>query len=317
MTRTTSTPTTKDVHRIAESFADESIVSLHRYETGMCHWVYRCETAGGQTFVLRVARPQNSAYIRGGITITTHLTDAGVPVARLLGGDPDGHESGYPWMAVEHLPGRDLRYVYEDLSSRQKSRLASQIADIQRRVAHCVESTDFGYVHSPDDTAAHSTFDGVVDELIERSKTWLSDTTLDASEEVELVEQRIEQFRPVLTELSPTAFLEDLTTKNVLVYQGRLTGIVDVDELCFGDPMIWVGLTRMSLLNIGHNADYIDYLLDELDARPEDRQRCDFYTGLFAFVFLSEQGINFNQRRDDSLDHERVQTLRKLLRQWL
>lgn len=63
------TPTRRDAQRIARSFAGEAIASLDRYETGLCHWVYRCETASGRVFVLRVARPAHSAYIAGGMSI--------------------------------------------------------------------------------------------------------------------------------------------------------------------------------------------------------------------------------------------------------
>ena len=54
----------------------------------------------------------------------------------------------------------------------------------------------------------------------------------------------------------PTAFLGDITTKNVLVHEGKLSGIVDVDEICYGDPLFVVGLTHMALLAMGADTDY-------------------------------------------------------------
>lgn len=44
-----------DAQRIARAFAGEDVVELDRYETGLCHWVYRCETASGVVFVLRAS----------------------------------------------------------------------------------------------------------------------------------------------------------------------------------------------------------------------------------------------------------------------
>jgi len=34
-------------------------------------------------------------------------------------------------------------------------------------------------------------------------------------------------------------FLDDLTTKNVIVQDGVLQGVVDFDHVCYGDPLFW------------------------------------------------------------------------------
>ena len=52
-----------------------------------------------------------------------------------------------------------------------------------------------------------------------------------------------------LDALPPTPFLHDTTTKNVIVTPaGSFSGIVDVDDLCFGDPRYAVALTSAALL---------------------------------------------------------------------
>ncbi len=291
MTEQESTPTRTDALRIARDFAEEDVAELARYPTGLCHWVYRCETASGRVFVLRVAQPDNRDFIAGGIANGRMLAERGIPVARVLGGDA---EARLPWMAVEHLDGRDIGAVYAELSRPQKAALAREVVQIQQKVAELGEGEGFGYTHVAGEPAPFARGDEVVDGLVQRSLGWLAETGLDATEEVELVHRRLDGLRPALREVRPIPFLDDLTTKNVLVHQGSLTGIVDVDELCYGDRMMWVGLTRMALLNAGYDAEYLECLLDELGADDEDRARSEFYTGLYALVFLSEQGVAFN-----------------------
>jgi hypothetical protein len=80
--------------------------------------------------------------------------------------------------------------------------------------------------------------------------------------------------------------------------------------------MLWAGLARMALLNAGHDVRYVEFVLDELEADRDDRGRCDFYTGLFAFVFLSEQGLSFNGK-NEALDEERIEFLRRAVEAWL
>ena len=306
-------PTKVDAQRIARAFAGEGVVGLVRYKTGLCHWVYRCETASGRVFVLRVARPENRAYIAGGIANGRMLAERGVPVAQVLGGDA---EAKLPWMAIEHLKGRDLGEVYTDLSGPQKTALAREVVQIQQTVAELGEGEGFGYTHVAGEPTPFDRWDEVVDGIVQRSLGWLAETGVDADEEVERVRRRLDELRPALREVRPVPFLDDLTTKNVLVHQGRLSGIVDVDELCYGDPMLWVGLTRMALLNSGHDVDYVEDVLDELGVDREDRARCDFYTGLYAFVFLSEQGVAFNGAGGDP-DADHVTFLRGVVREWL
>ena len=54
-----------------------------------------------------------------------------------------------------------------------------------------------------------------------------------------------------LSKVSPTAFLDDTTTKNVIVSEkGELSGICDLDEMCFGDTLHSLAITKMSLLLI-------------------------------------------------------------------
>lgn len=289
------------------------MVELVRYETGLCHWVYRCETASGRVFVLRVARPDNRDYIAGGITNGRMLAERGVPVARVLGGDA---KAKLPWMAVEHLDGRDFGEVYAHLSGPQKRALAREVVQIQRKVAELGEGEGFGYTHVAGAPAPFGRWDEVVDGIVQRSLGWLAETGLDAAREAELVRHCLGELRPALRELRPIPFLDDLTTKNVLVHQGRLSGIVDADELCYGDRMMWVGLTRMALLNTGHDVDYVEELLDKLGADDEDRARCEFYTGMYAFVFLSEQGVGFNGEAGE-VDEEQVEFLQGTVYEWL
>jgi hypothetical protein len=45
--------------------------------------------------------------------------------------------------------------------------------------------------------------------------------------------------------IAPTPFLHDTTTKNVIVTsEGHFSGIVDVDDLCLGDPRYPAALTQ-------------------------------------------------------------------------
>lgn len=98
----------------------------------------------------------------------------------------------------------------------------------------------------------------------------------------------------ILWKISPKAFLDDITTKNVLVNNGKFVGIVDIDEICYGDHFLVIGLTNMALLKMKQDTKYIDYWLDELKADIIQRKIVYFYSLLYCIDFMGEQGMQFD-----------------------
>ena len=104
-----------------------------------------------------------------------------------------------------------------------------------------------------------------------------------------------------------------LTTKNVIIHEGRLSGIVDVDMVWFGDPLFPVGLTRMALLNLDYNPDYIGYWCEHLHLGGIQRQILTAYTALFCVNFMSEIGQKFNREDPITADPAQVEKFYSLL----
>jgi hypothetical protein len=63
--------------------------------------------------------------------------------------------------------------------------------------------------------------------------------------------------------------------------------------VCFGDPLLVVGLTNMALLLMQADTKYIDYWLVEMNADDVQRRAVIFYTLLICVDFMGEQGMRF------------------------
>jgi aminoglycoside phosphotransferase (APT) family kinase protein len=100
-------------------------------------------------------------------------------------------------------------------------------------------------------------------------------------------------------------FLHDTTTKNVIVApDGAFSGIVDVDDLCFGDPRYVVALTLASLIAARAPSDYVDAWMTIANFRDDRIFR--LYVAVFLVDFMSEHGQTFNQDpRASSLEARR------------
>ena len=88
-------------------------------------------------------------------------------------------------------------------------------------------------------------------------------------------------------------FLHDTTTKNVIVApDGRLSGIADVDDLCWGDPHFAAALTLAAVEAFGGSRHYVATWMRLAGLRDDRLFRT--YVALFLLDFLSEQGTAFN-----------------------
>ena len=105
-----------------------------------------------------------------------------------------------------------------------------------------------------------------------------------------------------------TPFLHDTTTKNVIVTaRGMLSGIVDVDSLCFGDPRYVAALTTVALRAHDLPAGYSGHLMKA--AGWDDDHLFRLYIATFVLDFMSEHGQSFNDNERASSPEERAKLL--------
>jgi hypothetical protein len=152
----------------------------------------------------------------------------------------------------------------------------------------------------------------VIEASLARSRCRIEAAGLVSLDSVDRVASRARQFLSYFSRVRPKPFLDDATTKNVLVHTGRLSGIVDVDWLCFGDSLFTIALTRAALLASADDTEYTDHWCNVLALTTEQHHAVRFYTALFCVDFMSEFGQRFNQGVQQ-LDRERLARLERLV----
>ena len=281
-----------------------------RFPTGNQHHVYDVALADGRQVVARLSLPDRREVLRGGLGWHRRLRPMGVPLPRLLASALEPEDGPFPVMILERLPGTDLQHVYASLTGAQRATIAGQVASIQRIVRRLPLGPGYGFAASPDDPDLHPTWRAVVETGLARSRRRIADAGFVDPAHVDRVAALAESCRPALDAVPPRAVLDDTTTKNVIVHEGRLSGIVDIDLVCYGDPLYPVALTRMALLSRGQETDYVDAWLAARDPAPaQDRGallRLDLYTAVFCVDFLSEVGRRFNRAEPEPVDQTYV-----------
>jgi len=290
----TGTPTEQAAADVVRRHLGTEPVRVARFPTGLANYVYDVVTTDGENVVVRLARSGHGARFAGAVYWHGRLAPRGVPLPRLLGHDAAPADAPCPFMLIERLPGRDLAFAYPDLSAAQQRALARRIVAIQRAAATLPSGPGFGYALSYDDTL-HPTWAALLEADLARSLRRIRAAALVDTRGVARVRAKLATYAPALARVTPRAFLDDTTTKNVLLHDGRLSGIVDVDVVCFGDPLLTPALTQMALLSRGYDTAYIRYWCEELDLRAEQERVLALYTALCCVAFLGELGQRFNK----------------------
>lgn len=306
------TPTASDAAKVGRSRLGMDPVEIRRFLTGLCHHVFSVMTADGQKFVVRIATPSTKRLLAGGIYWNEFLRPIGVPLPRIIASCLEPSEIQFAFVILEQLPGSDLGEIYQSLSTSEKLQIASEVVGIQKKVSVLPEAAGFGPAYSYSEPPEYRGWDAAVLAILEREQQRMNQSNHPGSSYLTRARQILSRYESYFATVRPVPFLDDTTTKNVLVDQGRLTGVVDVDHVYFGDPLLTIGLTQTALLAHGHDVDYVEHWMNLLDLTEQQRQIVNAYNLLFCVVFMSELGQRFNRDAQPEIDLEKLDRLESI-----
>lgn len=208
-----------------------------------------------------------------------------IPVPRVIG---KGRLSGYEYVILTYLEGQDIGNVYTELTADEKREIAKTVIDIQEKVA----------LLRLEDIPAEWTWKAAfVDDMLARAKERIISNGYFDPEKVERLMKAAEELDGYFAEVKPIAYLDDISTKNLLIHKGRVNGVIDIDWMGVGDKLTYVAMTNMALMNMGCDTDYVTYLLEAMHVTEEEKRAFAFYTLLFCVDFMGERGMWFMDKQ--------------------
>jgi aminoglycoside phosphotransferase (APT) family kinase protein len=302
-------PSRQDAAIVVRSRLGLEPAEVRRFLTGLCHYVYSVTASDRQKFVVRIATTSTKRLLAGGIYWNELLRPMGVPLPRILAANLEPSEIRFPFVVLEQLPGSDLCQIYQTLTSPEKLEIVSEVVRIREKVSVLPEAHGFGFAYSYSESPGYRSWKAAVLGILERAQQRMSHSGHPGVAYVARARQALGRYETYFAGVRPVPFLDDTTTKNVLVDQGRFTGVVDVDQLCFGDPLLTLGLTKMALHANASDVDYVEHWMNLLGLNKELRQVVDAYTLLFCVDFMSELGQRFNKEEQPEIDVQKFTRL--------
>lgn len=291
---------------IAAALATETVgrrpMAIRRFGTGLQHYVFDVDFEDHAPVVVRIASEQDRPAMEGALRLSNLLRPRGVRLPRILS-EGIGHR--FPHLVLERFPGTDLGDIGGALPRAGLEVIAREVAKAQAITAQTGSAGRYGYAVEAKD-APFELWSQVLLANLARSRKRIVESALFDVSAVDTVAALVSTMKAELDGVPSVAFLHDTTTKNVIVTTtGTFSGIVDVDDLCFGDPRYPAALTLAALKAFGGPIDYVDAWLHA--ANFEDDKLFRLYVALFVVGFMSEHGKAFNGNPLPSSAEQRTQ----------
>jgi len=258
-------------------------VEVTRFPTGFCHSVYFVKTET-EEYVLRVT--ESKRHYDGSVKWLNELVKLDIPIPKVLS---NGQYGDVYYTLITYINGKDIGSIYHTLNDFQKRHIVKELVEIQKKVSALPPNLIYGFENYPPVGSIVS-----IKNHIRRIRENITANKVFDPGICDVVADFADKFEDYFASINPVLFLDDIQTKNVLVNNGKLAGIVDIDEMGYGDPLVVVGVTHMSLLLMEADIKYIDYWLDEMQASDVQRKMLKFYTLLYCIDFMGERGAKFN-----------------------
>lgn len=221
------------------------------------------------------------------------------------------------YFVMSFIPGKDLGLVYSSLLKSEKKIIAKKIFGFQKEIKKLPMAKGFGFLNSYEDfeNICSSWEESLLND-INRAEEAIIKNGIFSVEYVLKLKQIMPDFKEYFNSVKPEPFLDDITTKNVLIHEGKLSGIIDLDWISFGDEVLFLGLVTMALLSMKADIDYADYLKDEMNLNEMQERALKFYVLMFCVIFMSEKGMCFNQAEPMKVSEEEKMLLQEIFNRY-
>lgn len=252
-------------------------MSIERCGVGQGNYVYIVEYLH-MKYIVRCSLECN-AY-ENTVYWLEKLSSIEIPVPKII---EKGKFEEYEYLILSYIEGKDIGLVYDRLKEEDKKVIAKEIVNIQNKVAAL----------ELENVAPDWSWRAFINYMLERAGKRIAQNGYFEVEKVERLWKQAERFEEYFAGVKPVAYLDDISSKNLLIHNGRISGIIDIDWMGIGDKLTYVALTNMALLDMGYDTDYVTFILEEMRVNNIEKKAFRFYTLMYCVDFMGERGMQF------------------------
>ncbi len=267
--------------KICEKVFGTAPDAVERCTVGQGNYVYIVECLQ-EKYVLRCNADGNT--YKDTVHWLRKLKEIEIPVPKVI---DFGQLDNTYYLMLSYIEGKDIGIVYACLSEGEKAQIAKQAVSIQKRAGQL-------QIH---DLPADWKWVSCVEDMLDRAKQRILLNGYFEAERAERIKGEMTQIQDYLSQVKPVPYLDDISTKNLLIHNGKISGVIDVDWIGTGDRLTFVALTYIALLNEGYDTKYVEYILEEMQLTEKEKRAFLFYSLVYCVDFMGERGMTFMDKR--------------------
>ncbi len=273
--------------------------SFHRIAKGICNDVFDI-VLPDKEIIIRLS--SDDSFLKGSSHNIPLLKSLGINVPDILAEDYSKKNSPFSYQIQTKIDGQDIGEIIETLNESQLLLIAQEIANIFTKLSTVPTDGKFGD-YPPNSGSTETTtwterMEGRVQKAIKRGES----TGILDHELKELLLYTFSNNTDYFSSIPSKLYFSDVSSKNVMIYEGRFNGLVDLDSLSRGDYLEAIGKIQLSWWGTHYGQVYTIAIMDALNLDSESRQKVTMYSLLHAIFWTCENGIQFNLNTSAEVD---------------
>ena len=297
----------KLIQAIGEKEFGEIPLEISRKTIGMCNEVYELKFST-DSFILRMN--QEKEWIYGTHKFLPLFQRLNIKTPRIVAEDYSKKDFPFCYQILTKLKGKDLGLVINELNPSNLKEIAREVSDIFDKFNSLPHAEDFGMMTGLNEEKHDSLWEGIENHtktILQRNQT----SNVIDNEIMEIRQKILSDYKPYFLALKPKLYYDDICSKNVMIHEGKFSGLVDLDFLIKGDYLEAIG--RMKADWYGEEAGelYIREIIRLQQLDTFQQKIIVVYAILNLILWTSEEGIRFNGNSTGEVNWANVENKRR------
>ncbi len=281
---------------------------IERMKVGLDNEVYAVELEG-QKYIVRLNQRDS---LKGSSKNIPLFKSKNIKVPEIIAEDYSKRIIPYNWQILTKLEGTDIDKTISILTEEQLDDIAKEIANIVKKLIALPTNGMYGWV-GLDENKLKSTLAEEVEEMLATIKSRNEKTGVVKEKYIKFFEEVLDKYKDYFKSALSQFYFDDMSSKNVIINEGKFNGLVDLDGIAYGDPLEGIGRIKASWYGTIFGDYYAKAIMDSLELNDKQREVVSIWALLNRIYWQSEIGVQFNQNTSLEIDPKRAESGNKVI----
>ena len=295
------------IQRICKDEFGVKPVEIIRKTIGICNEVFELQFESN-CYILRMN--QEKEWLYGTHKFLPLFQKLDIKVPTIITEDYSKSTFPFCYQIQTKIEGEDLVIVLHDLSPSSLKEIAKEISLIYDKFNTLPYEKNFGGLTGMNEGNEESLYQTLKDkreDILARNKS----TKVIDNELFDLYDELLATYENYFQSIKPKLYYDDMSSKNVMIHNGKFNGLVDLDFLMKGDYLQGIGGIIADWYGSELGEIYINEILKQQKLDEFQQKVVKVYAIIHLIGWTSEEGIKFNSNSTGEINWLNVEKKRK------